>query len=225
MIKWRRDEKGLKILHFHLYGHFKSTWQVAKCCCKEIRHQQMTNPYNVYEKSTYRKVSQMRGWDSGGDFAVSFGCESCFSSETQSFCVAQSKSVPNMVVIMRIFRKKWLRSSIGRSQGVRIPASLSEWGGEPVYTTPPPTWGRADGRHDRPACPRPPTSTMTLSPIDKLLVAGDNETRDGGRSPEHLLPVLNIIRHIYFIISPSLARLRFIIHHIYYGGASPIWLK
>ena len=133
MIKWRRDEKGLKILHFHLYGHFKSTWQVAKCCCKEIRHQQMTNPYDVYEKSTYRKVSQMRGWDSGGDFAVSFGCESCFSSETQSFCVAQSKSVPNMVVIMRIFRKKWLRSSIGRSQGVRIPASLSEWGGEPVY--------------------------------------------------------------------------------------------
>ena len=93
----------------------------------------MTNPYDVYEKSTYRKVSQMRGWDSGGDFAVSFGCESCFSSETQSFCVAQSKSVPNMVVIMRIFRKKWLRSSIGRSQGVRIPASLSEWGGEPVY--------------------------------------------------------------------------------------------
>ena len=90
-------------------------------------------------------------------------------------------------------------------------------------TTPPPTWGLgADGRHDRPACPRPPTSTMTLSPIDKLLVAGDNETRDGGRSPEHLLPVLNIIRHIYFIISPSLARLRFIIHHIYYGGASPI---
>ena len=134
MIKWRRDEKGLKILHFHLYGHFKSTWQVAKCCCKEIRHQQMTNPYDVYEKSTYRKVSQMRGWDSGGDFAVSFGCESCFSSETQSFCVAQSKSVPNMVVIMRIFRKKWLRSSIGRSQGVRIPASLSEWGGEPVYS-------------------------------------------------------------------------------------------
>ena len=132
MIKWRRDEKGLKILHFHLYGHFKSTWQVAKCCCKEIRHQQMTNPYDVYEKSTYRKVSQMRGWDSGGDFAVSFGCESCFSSETQSFCVAQSKSVPNMVVIMRIFREKWLRSSIGRSQGVRIPASLSEWGGEPV---------------------------------------------------------------------------------------------
>ena len=125
-------KKGLKILHFHLYGHFKSTWQVAKCCCKEIRHQQMTNPYDVYEKSTYRKVSQMRGWDSGGDFAVSFGCESCFSSETQSFCVAQSKSVPNMVVIMRIFRKKWLRSSIGRSQGVRIPASLSEWGGEPV---------------------------------------------------------------------------------------------
>ena len=90
-------------------------------------------------------------------------------------------------------------------------------------TTPPPTWGLgADGRHDRPACPRPPTSTMTLSPIDKLLVAGDNETRDGGRSPEHLLPVLNIIRHIYFIISPSLARLRFIIHHIYYGAASPI---
>ena len=132
MAKWHRDEKGLKILHFHLYGHFKSTWQVAKCCCKEIGHQQMTNPYDVYEKSTYQKVSQMRGWDSGGDFAVSFGCESCFSSETQSLCVAQSKSVPNMVVIMRIFREKWLRSSIGRSQGVRIPASLSEWGGEPV---------------------------------------------------------------------------------------------
>ena len=136
MIKWRRDEKGLKILHFHLYGYFKSTWQDAKCCCKEIGHQQMTNPYNICEKSTYQKVSQMRGWDSGGDFAVSFGCESCFSSETQSFCVAQSKSVPNMVVIMRIFRKKWLRSSIGRSQGVRIPASLSEWGGEPVYALP-----------------------------------------------------------------------------------------
>ena len=93
----------------------------------------MTNPYDVYEKSTYQKVSQMRGWDSGGDFAVSFGCESCFSSETQSLCVAQSKSVPNMVVIMRIFREKWLRSSIGRSQGVRSPASLSKWGGEPVY--------------------------------------------------------------------------------------------
>ena len=86
----------------------------------------MTNPYDVCEKSTYQKVSQIGGRDSGGDFAVSFGCESCFSSETQSLCVAQSKSVPNMVVIMRIFREKWLRSSIGRSQGVRIPASLSE---------------------------------------------------------------------------------------------------
>ena len=68
----------------------------------------MTNPYDVYEKSTYQKVSQMRGWDSGGDFAVSFGCESCFTSETQSLCVAQSKSVPNIVVIMRIFREKIL---------------------------------------------------------------------------------------------------------------------
>ena len=96
----------------------------------------MTNPYDVCEKSTYQKVSQMRGWDSGGDFAVSFGCESCFSWETQSLCVAQSKSVPNMVVIMRIFREKWLQSSIGRSQGVRSPASLSKWGGEPVYARP-----------------------------------------------------------------------------------------
>ena len=86
----------------------------------------MTNPYDVYEKSTYQKVSQTGGRDSRGDFAVSFGCESCFSSETQSLCVAESKSVPNMVVIMRIFREKWLRSSIGRSQGVRSPASLSE---------------------------------------------------------------------------------------------------
>ena len=65
-------------------------------------------------------------------------------------------------------------------------------------------------------------ATMTLSPIDKLRCpVGDNESCERG-SPEHLLPVLNIIRHIYFIISPSLARLRFIIHHIYYGGASPI---
>ena len=162
MIKWRRDEKGLKILHFHLYGHFKSTWQVAKCCCKEIRHQQMTNPYDVYEKSTYRKVSQMRGWDSGGDFAVSFGCESCFSSETQSFCVAQSKSVPNMVVIMRIFRKKWLRSSIGRSQGVRIPASLSECGREPVYAPPRPTPKMPRGLTVTP--PRPAPKCFSSAP-------------------------------------------------------------
>ena len=85
-------------------------------------------------------MSQTGGRDSGGDFSVSFGCDSCFSSETQSLCVAESKYVPNMVAIMRIFREKWLRSSIGRSQGVRSPASLSEWGGEPVYTPPlPPT--------------------------------------------------------------------------------------
>ena len=61
-------------------------------------------------------------------------------------------------------------------------------------------------------------ATMTLSPIDKLRCpVGDNESCERG-SPEHLLPVLNIIRHIYFIIS----LLRFIIHHIYYGAASPI---
>ena len=132
LIKSHRDKKRLKTLHFHLHDHFKSTWQVAECCCEEIEHQNMTNPYYIYEKSTWQKVSQTGGRDSGGYFAVSFGCESCFSSETQSLCVAESKSVPNMVVIMRIFREKWLRSSIGRSQGVRSPASLFEWGGEPV---------------------------------------------------------------------------------------------
>ena len=71
-------------------------------------------------------MSQTGGRDLGGDFSVSFGCESCFSSETKSLCVAESKSVPIMVAKMRNFREKWLRSSIERSQGVRIPASLSE---------------------------------------------------------------------------------------------------
>ena len=73
-----------------------------------------------------RKCPKSGGRDSGGNFALSFGCKSIFSSETQSLCVAESKYVPNMVVTMRIFREKWLRSSIGRSQGVRTPASLSE---------------------------------------------------------------------------------------------------
>ena len=61
-------------------------------------------------------------------------------------------------------------------------------------------------------------ATMTLSPIDKLRCpVGDNEKWERNIYS----PVLNIIRQIYFIIS----LLRFIIHHIYYGAASPIWLK
>ena len=83
-----------------MHDHFKSTWQVADCCCEEIGHQNMTNPYYVYEKSTWQKVSQTGGRDSGGDFASSFGCESCFSSETRSLCLAESRSVPKMVAIM-----------------------------------------------------------------------------------------------------------------------------
>ena len=56
--------------------------------------------------------------------------------------------------------------------------------------------------------PRAPScdATMTLSPIDKLLCpAGGEITRSEPGSPEHLLPVLNIIRHIYFIISLPLS--------------------
>ena len=105
--------------------------KVAECCCEEIGHQKMTNPDYVCEKSTWQKVSQTGGRDSGGDFAVSFGCESCSSSETLSLCVAESKSVPNMLAIMRIFRKKWLRSSN------RLVLPLSKWGGEPVEPIPP----------------------------------------------------------------------------------------
>ena len=70
-------------------------------------------------------MSQTGGRDSRGDFAVSFGSESCFSSETQSLCVAESKYVPNIVVTMRIFREKWLRSSIGRSHFLSEAENLS----------------------------------------------------------------------------------------------------